>query len=385
MLSTPLRPTVQCVTFFDGLRGWASFSVLLVHIGVALYGWPDFQHEFLKNNFGKIFWVFFDGTFAVYIFFVLSGVVLSLSFMKNFDTHSLTKIAICRIPRLGIPVVISTIIVFLLLKYGFMYNHEAAILNNRLNVSFNSYYNFTPTIRDMIKSIPNVFLKGDNSYNNPLWTMRAEFLGSYYLVIFLLIIKFSSIHKIMVVWILSTIFLLYKAPPLAAFNFGIFVSFVYVNKSDCLLKLRRNKYIQIGMLIIIGVFYGLKLVSGELGYEKIHSFLIGLTAFLIVIGLTFINIFQTFFSYKISRFLGKISFPLYIVHTPITCSFTAYLMIKYPEFQSNPMISIIIYVLSGMLALIIACCFYPFEKLSIWFSKKIYEFIVEKDLFEEKN
>jgi peptidoglycan/LPS O-acetylase OafA/YrhL len=40
---------------------------------------------------------------------------------------------------------------------------------------------------------------------------------------------------------------------------------------------------------------------------------------------------RTFFSGAFSRWLGRISFTLYLVHVPILCSFTSYLIIKTPS------------------------------------------------------
>lgn len=173
--------------------------------------------------------------------------------------------------------------------------------------------------------------------------------------------------------------LLVVVPSMSCFNFGLLIAAVYNDKKDFVSKLKRSKYVTSLMIITIGTAYGLNLVFGQLGFGRVQSILSAITAFLIVSSLTFINLFQRFFSNKVSRFLGKISFPLYIAHLPIICSFTAFLMIKYYLFKENIGMALIIYSATVLLSLLIACCFYPVEKLSIWFSKKTYSFISDKD------
>jgi peptidoglycan/LPS O-acetylase OafA/YrhL len=354
------------------LRGWASVIVCLHHISAALYGWPNFKKFFPQIFGGKFFFIFFDGSFAVYIFFVLSGLVLSLNYMKNEDARSLTGIVIRRIPRLGIPVLFSTIIIFIFMKNGFMHNSEASLLGDEVNSWFIGYYNFTPTFKDMVKSIYGVFLNGEAKYNSVLWTMRWEFFGSYYIVLFIIFLQLSNVHRRSFLWLISTLILLYIAPIIASFNFGLLLSYIYVNNKKIISILKKNKYIQILIIIIIGIVYWLNFTFE---YSRISTIIMSFNSFLIVASLTFVNIFQWFFSTKISRFLGKISFPLYVVHLPTICSFSAYLIVKFPDGNKR----IIIFLLSLVFSLIVACCFYPIEKLSIWFSKKSYDFITEKE------
>jgi peptidoglycan/LPS O-acetylase OafA/YrhL len=112
--------------------------------------------------------------------------------MKQKSISSLTGLVIKRLPRLGIPVLFSTVFSYLLVTHGLMFNHEAAIIQKDGNTWLDSFYSFEPSIKDMIKSIPNVFLRGDSSYNGPFWTMRWEFIGSYFIVIFILALHFSK-------------------------------------------------------------------------------------------------------------------------------------------------------------------------------------------------
>ena len=61
--------------FLDGLRGWGALMVFLYHLIVQLLSntAPPYRSKYLA--------FLLDGDFAVFIFFVLSGFVLSIKFV----------------------------------------------------------------------------------------------------------------------------------------------------------------------------------------------------------------------------------------------------------------------------------------------------------------
>lgn len=90
----------------DGIRGWAALSVVLFHFFPETFG---VIFPFLHN---PIFGFMSDGGLAVFVFFILSGDALSLSFFKTKDDKVITKIILARYFRLTFPIVISCFIVF---------------------------------------------------------------------------------------------------------------------------------------------------------------------------------------------------------------------------------------------------------------------------------
>jgi peptidoglycan/LPS O-acetylase OafA/YrhL len=61
---------------------------------------------------------FMSGTFAVACFFVISGYVLTISYLRNGDIGKLTDTAIARFPRLFFPAAFSTILMFSIYWFG---------------------------------------------------------------------------------------------------------------------------------------------------------------------------------------------------------------------------------------------------------------------------
>jgi peptidoglycan/LPS O-acetylase OafA/YrhL len=78
-------------------------------------------------------------------------------------------------------------------------------------------------------------------------------------------------------------------------------------------------------------------------------------------------------SSRVSVFLGKISFPLYVIHMTIICSLTSFLITK--EYDPNNTKLIVLYfTITVVVSIICACILYPVEKFAIAFSGKIFEY-----------
>ncbi|MCG9631700.1 acyltransferase family protein [Vibrio sp. Isolate30] len=120
---------------------------------------------------------FFSGTSAVYIFFVLSGIVLSRSMEKK-DRLGYVDSFISRYPRLMIPALVSCLISFFIFEY----------LITSWSIGLTPWFNRMYVDASLLDAIYNgtikpFFLNG-SSYNNVLWTMKIELLGSFLIYIF---------------------------------------------------------------------------------------------------------------------------------------------------------------------------------------------------------
>src|ERR1700722_1634970 len=90
-----LIPDAKRVLFVDGMRGIASVIVVFYHTLLSFYPAVlvfDTQYSHSSNLFEKkltltIFNLLYSGSFAVCMFFVISGYALSYSFFKNKNTR----------------------------------------------------------------------------------------------------------------------------------------------------------------------------------------------------------------------------------------------------------------------------------------------------------
>lgn len=109
----------------ESLRGIACLSVVLSHLSLVFY--PQ-MHNFYKSNLpvSPVLQVihdsplsfFYSGTGAVFIFFCLSGYVLSASIESAQNKLKKIRVSIIkRYPRLAIPAILSCVIMWVLICF----------------------------------------------------------------------------------------------------------------------------------------------------------------------------------------------------------------------------------------------------------------------------
>lgn len=181
---TPAQPhspqAGQRARHLDGMRGWAALMVVLCHLvyeslGIVMPG-------------ARLVWFrpFMDGQLAVSVFFVLSGTALSAPYFRRRDFGDLIPIILTRYFRLAIPITLSCLLVWALMKAHLSFNHEAGQILHRPDW-LGSWLQFEPNLFRMVRfAWMEVFgsVDGTQSYNPFLWTMSLELFGS--LLVFVL-------------------------------------------------------------------------------------------------------------------------------------------------------------------------------------------------------
>jgi len=158
--------------FLDGLRGWAAVIVLFHHVFVDGLPANDFMADRLFC--ARIF--FMNGTFAVCLFFVISGFSLSISYLQTGDEKGLARMAAGRYVRLAIPIFAICSIIYLPLALNII--PPSGERPHPLDM----FGTFTPSVAGLLEfSLVGVFVSQSNveNYDPPLWTMFYEFLGSF--------------------------------------------------------------------------------------------------------------------------------------------------------------------------------------------------------------
>ena len=149
------------------------------------------------------FTFFFSGLSAVYIFFALSGYILTAVALKpGRQLLRILSMSLKRYPRLMIPALVSCILAIILLGLGDI-SHPA------LSGPFKDVRNFDYTFGGAVFSgaIDSFVLSGRSLYNPVLWTMKIELIGSF-LVYVLCINSVVPKSRILPVVILSVISIL---------------------------------------------------------------------------------------------------------------------------------------------------------------------------------
>ncbi|WP_300357579.1 acyltransferase [Fluviicola sp.] len=385
--------------FLDGVRGVAMIIVVFHHFGLAFFPAINYMNPDQVNlgNGGIELLIaktplniFFNGGFAVSIFFVLSGFVLSYKFHRSGNHKLLREYAAKRYFRLLIPVGVSVILCYILHEAGLFTHKELGDMTKSKNW-LDCLFRDMSTVADMIKNLfVDVFLNRDDRYNPVLWTMTIEFLGSLLLFSFLTLAgnnkKTILLHIIVAVLILLTDKKFY-----AAFILGSLISRLFV---DGFSFPKGWKGIGIKLLLLSAGIYFSSYPQGSLleqsiwkplswswtnSYDLFHV----LGSFCLLFVICFENNFMRFFSIKPFLYLGKISFSFYLIHLAVLCSLgtTLFLELWKPGTYFIPFL--ISFLASMAVSFLISHFYYKFiDKASIGLSEKMGKLITKGDLSE---
>ena len=203
--------------------------------------------------------------------------------------------------------------------------------------------------------------------------MHIEIMGSFIIYAYLGIFRRTEhIHWQVVVLITTILFCAY--PFYACFFIGYIIAELHkkynIHTSMQKIGVNKNKV----EIIVILSFVALAILSTHF---RANDYVICLLGAGIVIFASLSNIMKTFFANRVSTFLGKISFPLYLIHVPVICSWSSYLYLKLPECGVGLLAAGLINFFSTVLfCLILATLLTPIEKISVKYSKKIAEMLL---------
>lgn len=330
----------------EGIRGVACFMVVLSHLSLTFF--PYLQgfigkagannpiQSFIHNSpFGFIY----SGTSAVYIFFVLSGYILTYVALKN-NVNKLISMSLKRYPRLMIPAVVSCVFAYLI----FTFLH---IDKSMLTDWINKYGDFNYSLIGSIYSgTIESFLFGYSPYNPVLWTMQIELIGS--LVVFAMCyIRYNSSSFLITIGFIIFLLALTGVKIISAkLGLGL-IAFV---AGHLFYLYGKNISFMLSMLLFVTGLYLAGTHNQSSSYSLItsifgsKSYILGnfISGIIIVYSIIFSNVLSALFSKKIFVFMGKVSFSVYLIHLPIISSlgvlFFSY-FIKYFNYDMSAFLS----------------------------------------------
>ncbi len=337
------------VFYLDGIRGLAAFCVFLHHFFLAFY--PAYftsdmattHLDGLDVRYGQsVFSFLSNGNFSVCIFFVLSGLVLSRSYFEKPRIETLVSAAQRRFLRLYIPVAVTLCIAYLLVKTNLFYNVAASPVTHSgwwMGYMWVLEHKTTLFIQSLLYKV--MFL-GDNTYNTSLWTLSLELYGSMFVFAFLALTH-NIRNKFRVFIPLFVVLALLNAEYLTAFLLGITLNYTPM------LARRLNKPVHVALttlLFVAGLVLGSYSTSNNIQhtvFEHAPAFVMKyniwvhvLGGFLVVLAVVLSKNLQWFFSLRLMRFLGYISFSMYLLHPLVIGSFSCYLLLHLvPHFSYN--------------------------------------------------
>jgi peptidoglycan/LPS O-acetylase OafA/YrhL len=275
-----------------------------------------------------------------------------------------------RWPRLAGLVLITTLSSHLIFKLGLYYYEPASLISKStwlLNFGCPAPYctngwaiRFEPSLIDAFTQGLTTFFTGSFSYNTNLWTMKLEFIGS--IAVFLIAAFISLILSFNYLVTASIIFLIWALsvnPYLVPFIAGIFLSAILAKY-----KTRVGFYSALA-LMIIGVYLLSYLIPEKdfawvaliqypsLIADNIRIIINTIASVLIIFSIMTNDIIFNKLNGKLFSFLGKLSFPLYLVHTLVICSISSFSFITMHHYEYTDELVLIITFLITLLSSII--------------------------------
>ena len=327
----------------ESLRGLAAAAVVVAHLTLAfadpyptgrpagLDSWPVPVAAFLELAYRPIG----DGLFAVMVFFVLSGVVLSQGYLRHGRFSDLFAGIVKRYPRLAVPAAASGVLACLFWLCGVTHNDCAVTLLTDAGLPaawLGAFQQPDPSIVGAVRqSAWQVFFSPDtpppsDMYNAVLWTMRAELWGSL-LVYGLLGLAGSHPRLARIATVVAIGFVLLGKLRLAVFPAGLALAAWKRDRPGATLGPVATLGLAAGAFALcggyrLGEFRSLTFWPGGFAFQG-EEFVTGAAAVPTVAIVLFSPTVSRALSAKPFVWLGQISFGLYLVHLPLILSLGA--------------------------------------------------------------
>lgn len=327
--------------YIDGLKGIGALMVFFCHFVFAFYYAAYSLTEDAVNTASGIeiaigrtpLNLLYSGNTAVCLFLVFSGFVLCLSYFRTRDKKRLKAAAWKRYFRLMPMILMVNMAIFILMSLGLYRNDEAAILT-KSTVWFAGFNQFQPNALQMLgESLVGCFLFGSNDYNGVLWTMPYLFSGALVVYLAAYLVGENPFR-----YVAYGVMLLVAVKTDVYFS-GIFLGFAaadfFCTREKGMELWKRWWALPMGSFVL-----GLYLLS----YPSIGADMSGTIygvlppayttiyhlagAALLLAGVLGLPGLQRFFGAKPFRFLGKISYSLYLLHFPVIATFSCWLFLS---------------------------------------------------------
>jgi peptidoglycan/LPS O-acetylase OafA/YrhL len=338
------KKTINKTAYLDGIRGTAAFLVLLHHFLLAFY--PAFYTGAMdaSNSGGRdvrygqsILSFLTNGNYCVCIFYVLSGFVLSRKYFGSRRMEEVISGAHRRFLRLYIPVAFTLILACGMMKARLFLNGPVSVFTHS-EWWLGAMWRFPHPVAKLWDCLKfGAMFLGDSSFDTSLSTMTPEFFGSLFVFAFL---AFTH-HTRRKAQSLALVFIFCKLtsqPILACFVFGISLNFFEQGASLF------NKGTKTGLVLVLlplslvlGSYPTTGNISGTIFTHAGHfimrwgNWFHAIGAFFFILCFVLSKRLQQFFSSGVFRFLGSISFSIYLLHPLVIGSLGCFVFLKMRE------------------------------------------------------
>ena len=343
--SQSVRLPAERQVHLDSMRGIAACLVALTHFLAAFYPYSVFGSA--DDLQAHIWWeaivlippfsLLTAGHFAVCLFFVLSGYVLSIRFIgESEQVHRIVGAIIKRPIRLAGVLLFSLAFAAVIYQTNGFYNTQVANLNG--SNWFAAFWNNEFTVSEFGRKL--LVGKAGSEYNPPLWTLKIELVGSF--LVFGLLLVINRLHFFVRCTVLFLALIFFYGTFYDGFIWGMLLADTIKNTSK---KTLSETVSLIGFFIVIMLaampYYALQAapaVSAPVGdpingsvaalLHEINPHVPMLSAVLLLSLVLYSTFLQKLLNRRWLLWLGDISYALYAMHLLLIGSVVAYLVIS---------------------------------------------------------
>jgi len=377
--------SVSKVAYLDGIRGIAAFLVVLHHFLLAFYP-AHYTFDMNASNMNgwdvrygqSLLSVFSNGNFCVCIFFVLSGFVLSRKYFQTNDFEVIVSGVYRRYLRLYIPVAFIIILSFLMMEAGLFFTTAASKITHS-EWWLGGQWVFPDAGDKLIESLKvGTMFQGNNTFDTSLWTMTVEFSGSLFVFAFLAFTH-KTRHRFISLLLVGLYCKWTESVILSAFMFGISLNYLEQYAKGFNKKVATSLAVILLMMSLVLGSFSINGNAGTFFDHKPKSFLqygvwfhvVG--AYFMVVAFVISVPFQKLVSLRLFRFLGYISFAMYLLHPLIIGSFSSYVFLQLHDRLGFNHTVAVVFLLTVALCFILSWLIAKYiDEPGIRFSKYVY-------------
>lgn len=322
------------VEWLDGFKGIACVLIFIhhflliffpaVHYGEAAVSYAGGYDTMLAQSPWS---VFVNGNFLVTLFCMISGILISMQTMRLQEKNNLSNIALKRYFRLMMPLLPVGFLVYILLRLGWFSNLEASTYTQSPWAAL--YYQGAISLPKFFRSVfIDTWFLGDDTLSTAFWMLSKLFYGTF-LSMILSVVAWKYQKRTWVLYVAVAICFFGRSDLLCAFALGTLLAWLFYHGSFFFNKIAGVPLILLGL--ILGAY-----PSGVVPHnfycllgDKIPSVdwhILG--AFLTLYGLFSLPWVQRGLSIKPFRWLGKISYSVYLLHIPVLFAFTTTIFLQ---------------------------------------------------------
>jgi peptidoglycan/LPS O-acetylase OafA/YrhL len=347
----------------DSVRGLAALTVVVHHLFLTI---PTVSIiEKLKYTPLHIFWA---GHESVILFFILSGFVLSLSFHNN-KAQKYKDYLIRRICRIYIPYIVSVllaVVLMVLLSHGPI---------PELGREFNQSWNAPVSLRSLLGHVLMLGQFSSTLYNSAIWSLVHEMrISIIFPLVMLLVLRFGWRRNLLIGFVCSGIYFAIWYAGIKHFRLNVvqtetsfmltlhYIGFFILGALLAKYRIALHEYYRrlstslkmaLAFVAILSYTYTWWFlphtsISGYLHYTFIDDWVIGFGSAIFIVFAINSRLAGRLLQLKAIKFIGRISYSLYLFHMSVLLSLFQLLHDK----VGNGVLCVAVFFLSILLAAI---------------------------------